>query len=250
MSRPVFLKLGGSVLTDKAKEGTFRKAVTRRLLSELAKADVPVVLFHGAGSFGHPPAERWGLGTRAVTPERLDAISETLAAVIRLHAQVLTLAQDNGLHPVSVPLHMLARSEAGALEGVPVRRIQALLEEGFTPVLHGTVVRDDALGWRVVSADELMAELAPDLQPRLAVFTTDVDGVEHEGRVLETVQDVQVVLDRGGDGADVTGRMQAKVRHGLSVAETCPVLVLNGTVRGRLLDALKGKRVLATRLGA
>lgn len=250
MSRPVFLKLGGSVLTDKAKEGSFRKAVGKRLLGEVAKAEVPTVLFHGAGSFGHPPAKRWGLGEKPVTPERRDAISETLAAVTRLHAEVLGLAQEAGLRPVSVPLHMLATSEAGALEDLPVGRIQALLDDGFTPVLHGTVVRDDALAWRVVSADELMAELAPDLQPRLAVFVTDVDGVQHDGKILDVVEDVGAVMDRGGDGADVTGRMQTKVRYGLALADTCPVLVLNGTVRGRLLDALKGKPVVSTRLVA
>lgn len=251
MPRPVFLKLGGSVLTDKGREGSLRKAVARRLLSEVAKAGVPVVLFHGAGSFGHPPAERWGLGTTPVTPDRRAGISETLAAVSRLHAELLQIAFDAGLRPISVPLHILTESAGGILEDLPVGRIQALLDEGFTPVLHGTVVRDDRLGWRVASADEILSDLAPDLEPRLAVFATDVDGVLDEGgQVIDVLGDVDVLVDAGGDGADITGRMQGKIRHGLAVAETCPVLVLNGTVRGRLLDALKGKRVVCTRLEA
>ena len=252
MTRPVFVKLGGSVLTDKAKEGTFKRAVARRLIGELVKADVPLVLFHGAGSFGHPAVQRWRLHEGPVGPDAQAGVSETLAAVARLEAEMLDLAYQAGLRPMAVPLHLLALSEEGVMVDLPIQRIEQIMAAGFTPVLHGTMVRDEAWGWRVVSADELMAELAPDLNPRLALFVTDVDGVYRGepgvGEPLDEVADVADVLDAGGDGADVTGRMEGKVRHGLSLAHTCPVLVVNGTVRGRVLDALKGKPVPSTRL--
>ena len=50
MSRPAFVKLGGAVLTDKTKQATLRRAVARRIIGEVAKAEIPVVLFHGARS--------------------------------------------------------------------------------------------------------------------------------------------------------------------------------------------------------
>lgn len=249
MSRPVFAKLGGSVLTDKAKEGSFKRAVARRLIGELAKSKLPFVLFHGGGSYGHPPAQRGGIGGGPVNDARRDAVSETLAAMGVLAADVVQLAFKAGLRPMPVPLHVSVSSESGILVGLPVRRLQALLEAGFTPVLHGTVVRDDALGWRVASADELMAELAHDLNPRLALFVTDQDGItDRDGDVVTEVRDVDEVADRGVSGADVTDGLTGKVRRGLAVAEVCPTLIVNGMERGRVLDALKGKPVPCTRL--
>lgn len=258
MSKPVLLKLGGSVITDKSKEERLQRTVTRRLLNEIGKAGVPAVLFHGAGSFGHPQAKKYRLGEDAVTPERRDGVAHTLAAVGLLHAEVVRLAHGAGLKPVSVPLHLLVESDAGTLIDLPIGRIQRLLEEGYTPVLSGTLVRDDQLGWRVVSADEIMQELAPDLEPRLAVFATDVDGVypsrpdpESDQEPIATLTDLDQIHDGAhANGADVTGAMEGKVRAALCIADSCPVLFVNGKVRGRVLDVLKGKRVPCTRVQA
>jgi isopentenyl phosphate kinase len=259
MARPALVKLGGSLLTDKSEESSFRRPAARRLLSEVAKANLPTVLLHGAGSFGHPQAARHRLGQAKAKP---DAVSEVLAAVGALAAQVVTLAHEAGLRPLAFPLHQTARIEGDALADLPVEAIGKAIEEGYTPVLHGTLVRDPALGWRVVSADELMQDLAAELTPRLAVFATNVDGVydrdpaDASARLLATVDGA--VLLRGGNGgngnggagvgSDVTGRMAGKLARARAVAAHCPTLILNGEVKGRLLDALKGKAVPCSRV--
>ncbi len=61
----VFLKLGGSLITDKKRPHTPRMDVIRRLAREIAAArnirpDLQLVLGHGSGSFGHIPAEKYG----------------------------------------------------------------------------------------------------------------------------------------------------------------------------------------------
>jgi isopentenyl phosphate kinase len=251
--RPALVKLGGSLLTDKAQESTFRRPAARRLLSEVSKANVPTVLLHGAGSFGHPQAERHHLGQSKAKP---DAVSEVLACVGALDAQVVSLAHEAGLRPLSFPLHTVARSESGGLADLPVEAIAKAVEEGYTPVLHGTLVRDTALAWRVVSADELMQELAAELTPRLAVFATDVDGI-FDGppgmpgsQLLPRVTGDLVLVEGTVPGADVTGRMAGKLQRARAVAAHCPTLVLNGEVKGRLLDALKGKSVPCSRVEA
>lgn len=251
MTRPVFVKLGGSVLTDKAKPGAVKRAVARRLLAEIAKAQVPVVLFHGAGSYGHPVAKAAGLDKGPLNPDRRRAVAQVLAAVSALQSEVLAAAERAAMPAVPVPVHLDATAADGILQDLPVGRVQGLVEDGFVPVLSGTLVRDEDHRWRVVSADELMAELAVDLDPRLTVFATDVDGVlRSDGSVIESVASVDEVPDLGSRGADVTDAMRGKVRHGLAIAETCPVLILNGSERGRLGDAVKGKATLCTRLAA
>lgn len=252
MARPALVKLGGSLLTDKASESTFRRAQARRLVGELAKAEVPCVLLHGAGSFGHPQAKRHRIGQVRARPE---GVAEVLAAVSLLHAEVLTLAASAGLRPLSIPL-TAARGDGDDVVGLPAAETVKALEEGFTPVLHGTLVRDARLGWRVVSADELMAHLAPETAPRLAVFATNVDGVydrdpaQPGAALLAKVSPKTSLAGRNGNGDDVTGRMHGKLHHAFAVAQHCPTLIVNGGVRNRLLDALRGKAVPSTRIEA
>lgn len=254
MARPVLVKLGGSILTDKSVEATFRRPAARRLLSEIAKANVPTVLLHGAGSFGHPQAALHRLGQAKAKP---DGVAEILAAVGALAAQMVTLAQEAGLRPLAFPLHSTVHTEGDGLADLPVEAVAKAVEEGYTPMLHGTLVRDAALVWQVVSADRLMQELAAELTPRLAVFATDVDGVfsgepgTPGAHLLERVP-MTVHVGRGGsgNGMDVTGRMASKLDRARAVAAHCPTLVLNGDVRGRLHDALKGKPVPCSRIEA
>jgi isopentenyl phosphate kinase len=253
MTRPALVKLGGSLLTDKSEECSFRRPAARRLLSEVAKANLPTVLLHGAGSFGHPQAARHRIGQSKAKP---DGVAEVLAAVGALSAQVVALAQEAGLRPLAFPLHQTARIEGDMLADLPIEAIGKAIEEGYTPVLHGTLVRDPALGWRVVSADELMQELAAELTPRLAVFATDVDGVfdrdpsQAGAKLLVTVDGSAMAATRAGGGSDVTGRMAGKLARARAVAAHCPTLILNGEVKGRLLDALKGKSVPCSRVQA
>ncbi len=245
--RPVLLKLGGSVITDKAGEAKFKKPACKRLLGELKRAQVPAVLFHGAGSFGHPAALRHGLGSKPAKPE---GVAEVLAQVCKLHAEVLAVAQEQGLKPLSFPLHHTVSSAGGQLEDLPVARLLRALEEGYTPVLSGTLVRDAQLGWRVASADELMADLAPELDPRLAVFCSDVDGVMGPGGVMDSFgrADLDQLHPMESGGADVTGRMAGKLERAFEVAACCPTWILSGEERGRVQDVLKGKQVVGTRI--
>ena len=246
--KPAFVKLGGSLISDKSGENVLRRPALRRLTSEIAKAEMPVVLFHGAGSYGHPQAMRAKIGSKPVaTP----AVTATLASVAMLQAEVVDAAQAAGLYPVAVSLQRTV-AEGDNLTDLPVESITRLLEEGCTPVLSGTVVRDRTLGWRISSADALMAECSHDISPRIGVFATDVDGVYNgepgKGELLPVVRPTTIPAMVESRRPDATGSMRGKLLRAFALAEACPVLILNGNVRGRLLDALKGKQVPSTRI--
>ena len=62
----IFLKLGGSLITDKSREATAREGVIRRAAREMkealeARPDLRLLVGHGSGSFGHFVAQRYGL---------------------------------------------------------------------------------------------------------------------------------------------------------------------------------------------
>ncbi|MBO5002704.1 uridylate kinase, partial [Methanocorpusculaceae archaeon] len=50
---PVIIKLGGSVITDKANPGVIHREVIAKLAAAIAEAKTPAVIVHGAGSLGH-----------------------------------------------------------------------------------------------------------------------------------------------------------------------------------------------------
>jgi isopentenyl phosphate kinase len=254
---PVLVKLGGSLLTDKARDMTLREEVAKRVVGEVAQARRPVVLLHGAGSFGHPFVKRFGIGAPPFDAAKRVGVSQTLAGVAYLAAEVLGLAQEAGLRTVPVPLHLEALKR-GALPKSVADTAQDLLDDGFTPVLHGTLVRDDDLGWRVLSADEALAQLAARLKPALCVFATDVDGVHArdpkqfpDAPLLPVVKGTAAPAGgKGGAGSDVTGRMEGKLLHARAAARHAPTLLVNGLAPGRLLAALQGRPVVCTKVEA
>ncbi|MCA1811179.1 MAG: hypothetical protein LC623_04100, partial [Halobacteriales archaeon] len=237
---PVLVKLGGSLLTDKARDMTLREEVAKRVVGEVAQARRPVVLLHGAGSFGHPFVKRFGIGEPPFDAAKRVGVAQTFAGLAYLAAEVLGLAAEAGLRTVPVPLH-LEQVKRGSLPKPVADTVKDLLLDGFTPVLHGTLVRDDDLGWRVLSADEALAGLAARLKPASCVFATDVDGVHArdpkqfpDAPLLPVVRANTPLAGRGGAGADATGRMEGKLEHARAAARHAPTLLVNGLAPGRL----------------
>lgn len=250
----VLLKIGGSLLTDKTRPETFRPNTARRLLREAALSRAPLIIVHGAGSFGHPAAVRHRIGARKT--ENADrGVVEVLGLVQRLNAQVVELAVVSGLSAVSVPLHSVVESRDGVLHGLPVIVLSQLVERGFVPVVSGTLVQDDRTGWRVLGGDEIVAVLAETLRPERVLFATDVEGVydrdpksHPEAMLLERLA-AATQITGGGEGDDVTGRMAGKLGWALQAAKVAPTQVVSGLVSGRLREALEGRPVPGTHLG-
>lgn len=258
MAKPVLVKLGGSLLTDKARDMTLRPEVAQRVVGEVAQARRPVVLLHGAGSFGHPFVKRFGIGQAPYDGAKLVGVSQTLTGLSYLAAEVLGLASEAGLRVIPVPLH-LEPTKKGSIAKHVADQVTRLLEEGFTPVLHGTLVRDDETGWRVLSADEILANLAARLKPAACIFATDVDGLhERDPKQFPGAKLVPVVRTKGplvfsdtstaASGTDVTGRMEGKLVHAREASRHAPTLLVNGTAPGRLMAAVQGRPVVGTRI--
>ena len=60
--KPIVLKIGGSVITDKNGELAARTQEMSRLVEEIRKANVQnLIIVHGGGSFGHPVAQQYAI---------------------------------------------------------------------------------------------------------------------------------------------------------------------------------------------
>jgi isopentenyl phosphate kinase len=251
---PVIVKLGGSVLTRKRAEPRVRRKVLARLASELASVhDVPIILLHGAGSFGHPAASRWRLaeapedGEAAHRPRGAAVVS---AEVRGLHGAVLAALLEAHANPWSVPASTHATNDGGKLIALDDSAIRTALGQGLMPVSFGDVVPDRSWGFSILSADTIAVRLAKELGARRVLFVSDVPGVLRTGPpgrpVVEPVLTSEVVsaLKPGGGGPDVTGGIRGKAQAMLAIAEAgADAALISGLQDGSLSRALRGENV-------
>ncbi|HEY2311355.1 MAG TPA: hypothetical protein VGH46_09620 [Gaiellaceae bacterium] len=188
--------------------------------------DQPTVVVHGAGpQISEEMARRtleprFVAGRRVTTPEVLEIVRESFAAV--------NAAVCQAIGPRAVPLFgdeigLLAQQviELGLVGEpqpcAPVAIVEALAA-GLVPV-----VAPLAVGPLNVNADEAAAALAVGLGAGRLLFLTDVPGVFHDGKLLETIDAAQVEALVGAgrfDGGIVPKLLAAAhAAHGGLVAE-------------------------------
>lgn len=232
----VFLKLGGSAITDKTRDATPRHDIIRRAAREVERArslntDLKILLGHGSGSFGHSAARRTGFGAAG----NWRSFAETGAAAARLNRLVTDIFLEEGAPVVSLQPSASARCRDGELESMEIAPIRAALEHGLIPLVYGDVSLDDTLGMSILSTEKIFIYLAPLLSPRRIVYASAVNGIFGADPVVypnaelipeltpSGLEAIQSGLG-GGQGEDVTGGMMDKVRRNLALVEHSPRL--------------------------
>ncbi|KAM3478408.1 hypothetical protein MY5147_002187 [Beauveria neobassiana] len=201
----VVVKLGGAAITDKAAPDTLSHnidnlldSVARAYQNILRPSGRQLILIHGAGSFGHPPAKKYQV--KAGWTARLDVaggdgdgelardnvkfgMALTRQRVLQLHLDVLQRLHARERMPIlSVSTYDTVDTDNGAVTGASsarlVARVQQVLAAGFVPLLFGDAVFDRTLGSTILSGDALMYHLAERLPAvERCVFVTDVAGI-------------------------------------------------------------------------
>jgi len=253
--RPVVIKLGGSVITRKREVERLRPKLLARLAAEVAScSEVPRILLHGAGSFGHPGAVRFGLA-RPPAPgdsagERARGAAIVATEVRRLHLSVLKELVRAGAAPASVPMATHARNREGRLVALDPAPFSEALARGLLPVSFGDVVPDEAWGASILSADTIAVELARALRPERVIFVSDVPGVLEgppTGRrraVPEVTESVVAALRPASGAPDVTGGIRGKAEAMLAIARLgADAGIISGLKDGELPRAIRGESV-------
>jgi isopentenyl phosphate kinase len=220
----IILKLGGSIITDKGSgnAGVVRENVLRDIAKTLKEfSDIPLLLVHGAGSYGHPQARQYNIQS-GVSGENRRGVFETHYAVSFLNKQVVSMLRVEGIEAVSVhPFDGMVAS-GGELSGYTLENLKIMIDLGIVPVLHGDVVMDTMKGACIVSGDQLVRVLAQHLGMKRIGLATDVPGLlDSDGSVVrELRRSVAHTIRIGGSGSiDVTGGMQGKIAELLRLAD-------------------------------
>ncbi|HJJ36361.1 MAG TPA: isopentenyl phosphate kinase, partial [Methanocorpusculum sp.] len=217
--RPLIIKFGGSVLTDKLSEGVINYQALSELSAIISRVRQPLVLIHGAGSLGHPEAKKWKIAD-GVTRENAAGIAETHEAVSRLNQELVKMLRGDGITAVPFPPFASSFASGRRLQYAGENQIAALLKAGITPVLYGDTVMDERQGACIVSGDQLVQYLARALHACRVGLVTDVGGVLQDDAVIPeiTPETVDRIVFTESGCADVTGGMRGKVDELLELA--------------------------------
>jgi isopentenyl phosphate kinase len=256
-SHVVFLKLGGSLITDKGRPRTVRPDVLRRIAREIAAArveqpELQILLGHGSGSFGHVEALRHNTSGGVQNLEGWRGFAAVWRAADGLNRLVMDALADAGLPAVRFAPSASTVRENGNLTGLPVDTIRRALRAGLMPVVYGDVVFDRARGGGIASTEDVFAALAPDLRPRRILLAGVERGVYSDfpdGRYIiphihAAKWDRISAAVTGSANADVTGGMYSKVDGMLGLVRKIRglrVLVFSGVEEGAVRRALLGE---------
>ncbi len=260
MAELVFLKLGGSLITDKTRPYTLLPERLEALAAVIAETWQPgsLLLGHGSGSFGHTAARQFR--TRDGLPSshlpRQDywtGFARVWGQAATLHRHVIAALQQAGLPAIGFAPSAAACARGGRLHAWELGPLRAALHAGLLPVVYGDVVFDREQGGTILSTEDLFLHLAAELQPVRILLAGREPGVcadyPHCTRLLPrlTPADLpQTAAALGGShGADVTGGMEAKVRQMLALLEDQPAVesvhIFAGHPAENLRQALNGQ---------
>ena len=232
------IKMGGSVATYKdrpvsanysAIEG-FSKAIS--LIKE-----VPIILVHGGGSFGHYWSVKYNMHTKA---ELYDSrgISMVHESMLALNQIIVKSMLEEGLAPYGIsPTTLFADGK------VNVTKVNELVEytrRGIVPVIFGDVVHLNEGRFSIVSGDSLMTSIATYLMPSRVIFTVNVDGIYED---MTNKKLVKVLNFPGGMGRKISEAFEI-ARLGIDVN------IVNGLNAERVFDILSGLEVEGTMIPA
>jgi isopentenyl phosphate kinase len=271
MKEIIFLKLGGSLITDKTQPYTPKLDAIEDVALQISSVlrthpDLRLVLGHGSGSFGHVAASEYrtrdGFLPRPspLLHRERDTTEESYwkgFAEVWYQASALNRFVMKALNKVNVPAVALPPSASviasdGKVSIWETTPISMALAARLVPVIHGDVTFDEVRGGTILSTEDLFSHLARALNPD-RILLAGLESAVWEDFPART-RKVETITPRTfsqlseniakAAGADVTGGMRSKVTQMLDLVQQNPMLkvqIFSGAEPGNIASALNGE---------
>lgn len=224
-----FIKIGGSLITDKTVEKTFRKDIMDRIAAQIQalRTELPdetFVIGHGSGSFGHYAARRHGTADGVHTTDDWRGFAEVATAAYELNHYVLASLVNHDLPVWRIQPSASAICKGGEITSMALSTLSTALENGLIPLIHGDVAIDTEKGGTIISTEAIFLYLARHLPVQRIILLGEVAGVYDNNHQLipkitpDNFEQIADVLG-GSRGVDVTGGMYSKVRQMLTLTQ-------------------------------
>ena len=252
----VFLKLGGSLITDKTRPLTPQLEIINRIAEEIVGAmdaapDLKLVIGHGSGSFGHAVANQYQTQSGGFSDDYWDGFAKVWLAARLLNQIVIEKLSDAGLPVIAFPPSASTLSSNHTIREWDTAALELAVSHGLIPLLQGDVVFDSVLGGTIVSTEQVFQFLAARLRPSRILLAGLDRGVyldaekpeEVVKQITPTTFDTILPALTGAQAVDVTGGMLSKVSLMVELIAANPDLqidIFSGIDPGNLYDALLG----------
>ena len=255
----IFVKFGGSLITDKNQAGSARRPEISRLVQEIKQAQLndpklQIILGHGSGSFGHPPAKKYRTRLGVHSKEDWHGFFEVRQQADALHRIVMDELWQAGLNAISFPTSADATIHNHTKFQWDIKPLINALDHALLPVVFGDVVFDTQIGGTILSTEEILAFLCLHLPIEKVLIASIEKGVWKNTKHPE---DIFPILTPAifhehettigiSHAPDVTGGMHSKVEVLFSIIKKHPSIqasIFSGTEQGNLLKALGGAEI-------
>ena len=164
-----FLKLGGSLITEKDKAHHARRDTIRRLGMEIRDAmeeqpNLQIILGHGSGSFGHIPAQKYKTREGVFSHYDWYGFTEVHHEAQSLNQIVMDIFFECGLPCIPISPLSAVEAENGIAAKWDIFPIVSALKNEVIPVVFGDTVFDSIRGGTILSTEDLFVFLATKLK--------------------------------------------------------------------------------------
>ncbi len=244
----VLIKIGGSVITKTGDKPININAI-KRIGNELRNLKTRVIIIHGTGFIGKPPAIEHGYVNTGYLPKEKTEIALGIRNDIISMNHIFT----STLNRLGVPALSIDNSvfmgyfeEKWKKKSLKEMTI-ALTSQGIIPVFYGNFLPPVIGKFRVLSSDELVFAISSLVKPSKVLFLTDVNGILDRNNNLISVFDSMMLLEIQDSPYDVSGGMKTKVKTALNLKGHCShCFIANGNKKNILKYFLSGESVSGT----
>lgn len=254
-TQPITLiKLGGSLITDKNVQSSYKSEVVSRLAQEIqaarsAQPQMQIVIGHGSGSFGHFEAKQHNTIAGVHTPEEWFGFARVAVAASQLSQLITQTFAESDIPVFRVQPSASIIAEDGVIQQMSLQNIETTLSHGLVPLVHGDVAFDTVRGGTITSTETIFTYLTQHLPVNRILLIGLESGVyDQTGTTIphitpENLSQYESALG-GSSGVDVTGGMYTKVVDMLQLAklrDDLSVRVMSGTQADVLTHTLLGQ---------
>lgn len=254
----VFVKLGGSLITDKNKPYTTKQNTINKLAESIgeiiaANKDTVYIIGNGAGSYGHFAATQYSHRT----PFGFAFIQQK---VKELNSKLIDALLLQKVPSVSLPFSSISTAKDSRLVSVFLDSLLGCLKNDIVPVIYGDVVLDSANVSTIFSTEKIFSNLIEKLRDiyRIdrVIHLTTVDGLLDENGVAvprvtsANFESIKQNLFKT-EGFDVTGGMLHKIEESLALAKKgIKTHIANGRIDDVLLRILVNEESIGTEISS
>jgi isopentenyl phosphate kinase len=254
------VKLGGSLITNKAKPYTAKPATIKRLAQEIKRAwnrGFRFIISHGSGSFGHTSAAKYQTAEGIKSRKDVYGLAVVQQDAIKINRIVNRIFLEEGLPCLSFIPSSFSLANNKELSLIFTKPIIQALKVDALPLVFGDVILDEKIGCCIFSGEKTLDNLITPLSRAGFKITRIIqcgvtDGVyDGKGKTISLITPTSFSrwgrVIKGSSQTDVTGGMAHKVEECLRTAKQgVESLIINGKTKDNLLRAVMGKEVKGT----